>query len=178
MDSVKFDPGPLCLTLPRPAGGPLLKRLYGHFRSRPPAGRVTCRRLLSFWKYHLLLSLFPPVINFPWHNVRRATSLGGGSIRRRQSGRRPRRRIQRHKEEHRVKPRKRRRLNPNILKLEIYSAAEVFSSRRGLSFLFTVVTQSGRGRGREGRIDLLRRTEKEGKERSVGGRGEKRRRAA
>jgi hypothetical protein len=48
----KVSPGPPCLTLLRPAGGPPPKRPYGHFRGSPPAGRAACSRLLPPWKPH------------------------------------------------------------------------------------------------------------------------------
>jgi hypothetical protein len=54
MDSLKFHPGPLCLTLLRPAGRLPLKQHYGCFRSGPPAGRATCGRLLPVWTPHAI----------------------------------------------------------------------------------------------------------------------------
>jgi hypothetical protein len=44
----KVSPGPPCPTLPRPAGRPPLKRLYGRFRGGPPTGRVAHGRLYPF----------------------------------------------------------------------------------------------------------------------------------
>jgi hypothetical protein len=41
MNSLKFFPGPPCLTILRPAGGPTLKRPYGCFRGGLPAGWPT-----------------------------------------------------------------------------------------------------------------------------------------
>jgi hypothetical protein len=52
MDSIKFYPGPPCLTLLRPAGGPPLKRPYGRFKGFPLAGQAACARLLPIWTTH------------------------------------------------------------------------------------------------------------------------------
>jgi hypothetical protein len=49
MDSLKFHPGPPCLTLLCPAGGPPHKQPYGCFRGGPPAGRAACGHLLPPW---------------------------------------------------------------------------------------------------------------------------------
>jgi hypothetical protein len=52
MDSLKFHPGPPCLTLISPAGGPPLKRPYGHFRGGLPTEHAACGRLLPLWTPH------------------------------------------------------------------------------------------------------------------------------
>ena len=46
IDSLRFCPVRLCLTLLRPLGGPPLKRLYNRFRSGPAIWRAACGRLL------------------------------------------------------------------------------------------------------------------------------------
>jgi hypothetical protein len=52
MDSLKFHPGPTCLTLLRPAGEPPLKRPYRCFRGGLPTKRKACGRLLPPWTTH------------------------------------------------------------------------------------------------------------------------------
>jgi hypothetical protein len=60
MDSLKFHPGPPCLTLLCPAGGPPPKWPYSRLRGGLPAGRVACSRLLSPWTHHTVWG-FPTV---------------------------------------------------------------------------------------------------------------------
>jgi hypothetical protein len=52
MDSLKFHPGPPCLSLPRPAGGPSLKQPNDHFKSGTPAGRAACSHHTPLWTPH------------------------------------------------------------------------------------------------------------------------------
>jgi hypothetical protein len=47
-----FNPGPSCPTLLRPAGGPTLKRAYGHFSGDLLVGQAAGGRLLLFWTPH------------------------------------------------------------------------------------------------------------------------------
>jgi hypothetical protein len=53
MDSLKFYPGLPCSTFLRPAGGPPLKWLYGHFGGGPSTERAACGCLLPLWTLHV-----------------------------------------------------------------------------------------------------------------------------
>jgi hypothetical protein len=52
MDSLKFELGPPCFTLLRPAGVPTLKQPYGRFRDGQLAGRSACGCFLPLWTPH------------------------------------------------------------------------------------------------------------------------------